>query len=193
MEQILTNYLETRIITNPFVAKLTFAFRCAVFAAHHYKGTTYPTLAKAFDISEQTAAKICRSKNSRLYHNVYNEFDRLGIERMWNQYVRDTGVLARIDNAEFQRKLGTMAPAEHYVASGPGRYWLKNYEGEKVEVAIKPYEAIKADIPAIIDDKFRHGIWFKHPQTGWTFEEQPFETIEEALRYFAEFPPIWDK
>ena len=73
-------------------------------------------------MNEQTVSKICRSKNSRLYHSVYLEFDRLGIEKMWDEYVKDGGVLSRIDDAAWERKVGTKAPVEQYLAGGAGRY-----------------------------------------------------------------------
>lgn len=189
----MTDYLDSRVITNPFRHKLTFAFRCAILIDHAYRGTPYPVLAQAFGVNEQTVSKICRSKNSRLYHSVFLEFDRIGdAERMWNQYVRDTGVQSRIDNVAWERKIGGTV-REYQFTSGPGRYWVKNYEGEKVEINIEAYEDVKDEVSPIIDDKFRHGYYFKHPQTGWTFEGQPFRSIAEAMRYFAEFPPTWDK
>jgi hypothetical protein len=178
-------------ILNPFRHKLTFAFRCAIFADHVHRGTSYPILAKAFDVNEQTVSKICRSKNSRLYHSVFMEFDRLGIERMWNDYVVGNGVLSRIDSAAYEHT--RVFPANKYVATGPGRYWLDNHERDTVEVNIRAYEDIKDKVDAIIGEEYRHGFYFKHPQLGWTFEGQPFADVQEALRYFEKFPPTWSK
>jgi hypothetical protein len=186
-------YLDSRIMVNPFRHKLTFAFRCAIFADHFHRGTPYPVLAQAFGVSNQVVALICRSKNSRLYHSIFLEFDRIGdMERMWNQYVRDAGVQVRIDNTAWERKIGGTVK-EYQIDSGQGKYWVKNYEGDEVQINIRAYEDIKDQVDTIIGEEYRHGFYFKHPQTGWTFEEEPFINVGEALRYFAKFPPTWDK
>lgn len=176
-------------VPSPFRHKLTFALRVGFYADHFYRGTSYPILAKVAGINEQNISKLCRSKNYRLYHSVFLEVDRLGLEPAWNQYVRDTGLVKRIDDAAWQLKIGTNAPDNSYVDSGPGKYWVKNIHNDDVELNLRPYEDIKDQVDPVYEDKFRHGIWFKDPEVGWTFEEEPFLTIGEALRYFAKFPP----
>jgi hypothetical protein len=184
-------YLNSRRISNPFASKLTFTFRCAIFADHVHRGTSYPILAKAFAVNEQTVSKICRSKNSRLYHSVFAEFQRLGIEQMWRQHVEEGGVLPRIDDAAWQRKVGTNAPLNSYVDSGPGRYWVKDSRGGTMEIRIKAYDEIKEEIKEEFGAEMKRGFWVFHPQFGWTvFIGQPFDSVAEALRYFAEFPPM---
>ena len=107
--------------------------------------------------------------------------------------MKDGGVLSRIDDAAWERKVGTKAPVEQYLAGGAGRYWIKNINGEKVALELEEYEDIKDQTDPIYAAEFRHGIWFKDPQMGWTFEERPFRNFQDALRYFAEFPPTWGK
>jgi hypothetical protein len=178
-------------MTNKFAPKLTFHLRCFIYASHWHKGETYPTLARAFNVNYQTVAKICRATpDAHVYHNIQAEGDRMGVEQMYKHYHKD----------ELEERVNKARQGEHtsliyrdVVASGPGRYWLKNWYGNNVEVSLQPYEKIKELVTFDPLDEFKTGIWFKHPETGWSFDEQPFESYEEALRFFAEFPPTWGK
>lgn len=187
------SFLESATRVNPFRHKLTFALRVGGYADHFYRGTSYPIIAKALGINEQNVSKLCRSKNYKLYHSVFLEVDRLGLEPAWNKYVRDTGLKKRIDDVAWQLKVGSNAPGETYLASGPGRYWIKDSDGYKVEITLMPYGDIKDQITVDVSEEFRCGIWYKDAQIGWTFEDRPFLTYEEALRYFADFPPRSNK
>jgi len=113
----------------------------------------------------------------------------MGVEQMYKHYARDE-LVERVNKARAGEK--TSLIYRDVVASGPGRYWIKNWNGATVEVTLQPYEKIKEHVNPLVLDEFRHGIWFKGPDS-WTFDEQPFESYEEALRFFAEFPPTWGK
>lgn len=187
------DFLDSRILKNKFGVKLTFAFRCAIYADHLKRGTSYPILARAFVIHEQTVSKICRSKATKGYHDVFAEFDRLGLEVMWKRYVQDTEQVSRIDNAAYEYRLtaspGGPGPQQD---TGPGKYWIDNYNGDTVVVNIRSYDDIKSEIDFEVDPKHQCGFWYKNPKLGWVFaDEEPFSNVAEALRYFYKYPPRW--
>jgi len=175
-------------MVNRFAPKLTFALRCFIYVSHHVDGTPYPLLSKTFDVNVETIGLICR-RNSRVYMNVRAEADRMGIETMYKQYARPE-LLARVEKARMGETNTHIDRG--IVPSGPGKYYVSNHNGDRVMLDIMPYELIK-DQTEPVAPEFQRGFYYKDPELGWTFDDEPFRFVEEALRHFAEFPPRWEK
>jgi hypothetical protein len=179
---------------NPFRTKLTFAARCAIFAGHWHKSYNYPELALAFGVNEETIGKICRANGrSRHYKDVFRESNNLGVERMWEQYSEKIDIEKRIENARMER--GTRNPhiPEYYVDTGPGTYYLKNSKGVLVAVKIKHGSEIMKLHPGE-DYNENDGFMYWSPKwKRWARNtDEPWETINDVLRYFAAFPDELD-
>jgi hypothetical protein len=179
---------------NPYRTKLTFAARCAIFAGHWHKSYNYPELALAFGVNEETIGKICRANGrSRHYKDVFRESNNLGVERMWGQYSEKIDIEKRIENARMER--GTRNPhiPEYYVDTGPGTYYLKNSKGAPVAVKIKHVdEILKADPDATVAEGGGFQYWYPKFNCWTKNTDEPWETINDVLRYFAAFPDELD-
>ena len=47
--------------------------------------------------------------------------------------------------------------------------------------------------PIYAAENYKREIWFRPAKWVELFESSPFAAFQDALRYFAEFPPTWGK
>jgi len=168
---------------NPFRAKLTWQWRCFIFAAHHYKMVPHAVLARAFKVDPQTIGKICRSNNGERYKAVWAESERLGVERMYEIYATPE-LIKQVE----ERALRKVIEVRTYEApSGPGIYYIRNSSGTKTPVEIEPLENIDqekapSDQPGIYYRPKGAEFWCINEEFG-----RPFKDVAECLRFLAEF------
>jgi hypothetical protein len=113
----------------------------------------------------------------------------MGADLMYKHY-STLDLEARVEKARYNEP--DFPIDREITGTGPGKYWLKNRSQDIVEVDIMPYGLIKDQTDPVAPE-FQRGFYYKDPELGWTFDEEPFFSVEEALRYLAEFPPRWEK
>jgi hypothetical protein len=166
---------------NPFRVKLTFAQRCAIFAGHWHKRYNYPELALAFGVNEETIGKICRSNGrSRHYKSVFAVSKNLGVERMWETYSQQIDIEKRIADARWERNSRTPV-VELQTDSGVGTYYLKNSLNTPTAVKIKHAKEVDPENQGYL-------YWSPKFQQWARNTDDPWESINDVLRYFAAFP-----
>lgn len=185
------------MIGNPFASKLTFHQRCFIYAAHWARQYSYQILGRAFGVNAETVAKICRAgqNDSRHYKNIFAVHEAMGAERMYQAYT--TPELERLIEDAKQKRAEQMriySPAKfyEYMDQGEGAYYLKNYKGDIVYVPLKFAHTIRKTTPNF-EASAGEGVYYKDSQFGWsTMIDPTWESIGDALRYFAAFPRSLD-
>jgi len=180
-------------MANPYASKLTMQIRCFIYAAHHARGWNYPILAKAFQVNDETIAKICRAgRGSRHYRNIFAIYEQIGAERMWQQFGTPE-LEKRVEQAKNHVYMpATVLMYLCHPDQGEGVYYLKNSSGILTYVPLKFAATIRKTNHDFKAEQ-GEGVYYKDSEFGWTVPiESAWESTFDALRYFFNFPSSLD-